>query len=166
MSLTKSYFKICSVPNPRAWLNAYLKSPDVVIFDQNLSIKLLKLCFPCCLSSFSSYFSLCLSHVGTLFRLIFSAILLVSYYVTFCLCFLPLVFASLVPVYLLFFSFLPHFTALPTQCSAVLVLYLFSFQPSAFISTLCFRLFPCGSMQTWWVTIMFFCRLTGSEDPR
>lgn len=108
MSLIKSYFRIYSVPNPRAWLNAHLKSPDVVIFDQKHSIKPLKLCFPCYLSWISSFFPLSLPVTILLFRLIFSAILfIILYSVTFCFYFLPFVFASLLPACLFFSSFLP-----------------------------------------------------------
>lgn len=144
------------MPKPRPWLNAYLKSPDVVIFDQNLSVKLLKLCFPCCLSWFSSYFSsrsLPCRHfvqVNLQCHSLYLGIILCYFLLLFspsCIC-IPC--SSLSSIF--FLCFLPHFTALPTECSAVFILYLFFFQPSAFISTLCFRLFPCGSVKVWWVT--------------
>jgi len=67
------------------------------------------------------------------------------------------------------FSFLPSFlVSLLSLLSVQLLLFCVcsSFQPFAFISTLGFRLFPSGSGQRRWVTIVFSCRPSGAEEPR
>lgn len=148
MSLIKSYFRIYSVPNPRAWLNAHLKSPDVVIFDQKHSIKPLKLCFPCYLSWISSFFPLSLPVTILLFRLIFSAILFIILYILLLSAFifsLLCLHPFFLPVFSFLPSFLPRFTAVPTGGSAVFILYLF------FLSAFCLYFYPVLQTFFFWL---------------
>lgn len=160
------------MPNPRVWLNAHLKSPDLVhFFNQTLSIKLLKLYFPCCLSWFSSFFpflSLPLSTV--LFRLLFSSILFIFLpYDTFCyflVLFLLFLLASLLPVCLFFPSFLAHSLLSPLNVQLFLLYICSSFQPSAFISacaSVFFLLALCKHDRSQTCSL---ADLPGGEDPR
>lgn len=134
----------------------------MVIFDQKLCIRLLKLCFLWCLSWFFLFF---LSFFPCFHFIVQVNLQCHSPYLYIILCYFMLLFLSFLCLHHFFLSVLtfPLSFLFPLDVQLFLFFMCSSFQPSTFISIPCLRIFPSDSRQTQWVTLMFSHNLTGGQ---